>query len=77
MIPRPGDAAHVGYYVCDGRRYRGKGFCDQPFLRQDVVDKAMLDELSRRYLDFEVIRERLAVKMAADSTIASEGLQLS
>jgi DNA invertase Pin-like site-specific DNA recombinase len=76
MIPRPPDRKRerTGYYVCEGRRYKGAEFCDQPYLRQEEVDLAILSELSQRYLDIEQMRERLRAKLAADEVIAAEVL---
>jgi hypothetical protein len=57
-------------YICGGRVQHGLDYCDQNPIVRAVVDEAMLDELSRSYLDLAETRRRLEVKLGADTTIA-------
>ena len=46
-------------YKCLGRQNHGPEFCDQPSVRRELIDTALVDELTRRYLDVDGARERI------------------
>jgi site-specific DNA recombinase len=74
MMPRT-DASRKGageWYICDGRHRRGVEFCDQPYVRREVIDDAMLAELANRFVDLEATRERLRAKRETDVRLAAE-----
>jgi site-specific DNA recombinase len=43
----PGDGAP--YYVCTGQRNKGRAFCDAAYVRQDLLDRWVVERLVARY----------------------------
>jgi site-specific DNA recombinase len=61
-------------YVCIGRRDQGPGFCDQPSVRRTLIDEALLEQLTSRYLDLDGTRERLRERQATTGPLAQAAL---
>lgn len=59
-------------YVCYGRLRHGVDYCDQRPVSRVEIDTAMLDELNRKYLDLDAMREQIATRIAADVAVAHE-----
>lgn len=45
----PGGKYTTHYYHCIGRAQKGKGFCDCGYIRQDVLDKLVVDTVRQTY----------------------------
>jgi site-specific DNA recombinase len=61
-------------YLCRGHVERGIDFCSQRPIPRQVIDEAMLRELTTRYLDLDATRERFAERQVADLAIARDAL---
>lgn len=61
-------------YECSGRRARGVDFCDQRTFRREVIDKALLADLTSRWIDMDETRRRISERVTADLAIAREAL---
>lgn len=61
-------------YACRGRLSKGPEFCRQPSIRREVVDAALLRELTARYIDRQGTIDRLAERQAADLVAARQTL---
>lgn len=62
-------------YACLGRRNHGPGLCAQPQLRRELIDEALLAELTSRYLDLDGARERLRDRQASELPLARAAVQ--
>lgn len=59
-------------YLCVGHRDRGSEFCSQLSVRRELVDAALLTELTSRYIDLDATRRRLEDRQRADVAIARD-----
>jgi site-specific DNA recombinase len=57
-------------YECLGRQNHGPGFCRQPQMRRELVDRAIVAEVSRRYLDLDGARDRLRAAQEFEQPLA-------
>lgn len=62
-------------YICVGRRDHGADFCRQPSMRRDLIDGALLDELTSRYLDLDGARDRLRERLASELPLSRAALR--
>ena len=69
MIPRTEYDGRYQAYGC-ARRVP----CDQTPLSRELVDEAILNDLTKHYIDLDETRRRIEAKTAADLTIAREAL---
>ncbi len=77
MIPRKIHSRNGGRerYECRGRLERGKGFCDQPSIRRELIDGPFLANLTTHYIDLEATQRRIEARTASDLTIAREAVR--
>jgi site-specific DNA recombinase len=67
MIPVAGYRGRDEVYRCIGRRDHGPGFCSMPQLGRELIDSALLAELTSRYFDLDGTRERLRARIATEA----------
>jgi site-specific DNA recombinase len=53
-------------YKCLGRQSHGPTFCQQPSVRRELIDEALLAQLTSRYFDLDGTRERLRSRQASE-----------
>ena len=77
MLPRTDPIRRDGHYevyICDGRRRNGPDFCSQLPVERAPLDDALLSDLTRRYVDMDGTRERIARRFAADRARVADTL---
>lgn len=57
-------------YRCAGRHQHGTDFCGQTPVRRDVIDEALLEQLTSRYFDLDGARERIRARQASELPLA-------
>ena len=63
-VPGLGRTGSTPISVTGGPKY-GVDFCDQPSVYRTVIDEALLNELTSRYLDLDGARDRLREQQAS------------
>jgi hypothetical protein len=58
-----------------GRRDHGSGYCQMPSQRRDVIDGALLAELTSRYFDLDGTRDRLRAQIESEVPTAQTAVQ--
>jgi site-specific DNA recombinase len=66
MIPVASYRGRAETYKCMGRRDHGSGYCQMPPQRRDVIDGALLTELTSRYFDLDGTRDRLRAQIESE-----------
>lgn len=76
LIPRKVHSRNGGRerYECRGRLERGKGFCDQPSIRRELIDGPFLANLTTHYIDLKATQARIEARTASDLTTAREAV---
>jgi site-specific DNA recombinase len=73
MIPRKGrPGGGRDRYECSGRVEHGRGFCDQPSIRRELIDEPFLGNVTDYYIDWEASLRLIAERAAQDLVMARE-----
>lgn len=75
IIPVASYGGRPETYKCKGRRDHGPGFCNMPSIRRDVVDTALLGELTSRYFDLDATRARLKAQIDSEQPRAKAAVE--
>jgi site-specific DNA recombinase len=70
LVPVASYGGRPEVYKCLGRQTHGPEFCQQPSVRRELVDEALLEALKNRYLDLDGARERVRLQKASELPLA-------